>query len=119
MKEGDKDIFLDGASTYSEYEMDMSPTQQEDYMRENMDLFKKLYNTDPLVDHEKLSYPSWLKMIDPERIKLYSEEYDDTTKKRPFNPEIIISNDIMKQADKHWGGEPGVNEMRKMLLGEQ
>ena len=105
-----------GAIDYSEYEMDMSPKQQRKFIRENVELFKGLYNVDPLADKEKLPFKQWLKALNPERIRLLSEDYEDT--QAPRDDTVIISKDIMKQADRHWGGKQGFDEIRNMVLGD-
>ena len=103
-----------GAMEYSEYEMDMSPKQQKSFEKKTLDLFRNLYNADPLVDQKKLPYKSWLKTLSSERIKELSKEYEDV--KAPRNPEAIIANDLIKQASKHWGGAEGFELIRKMGL---
>ena len=104
-----------GAIDYSEYEMDMSPKQQRKFIRENAELFKGLYNVDPLADKEKLPFKQWLKALSPERIRLLSEDYEDT--QAPRDDTVIISKDIMKQADRHWGGKQGFDAIKNMVLG--
>jgi|TARA_Y100000310_G_scaffold114107_1_gene112593 hypothetical protein len=103
-----------GAMEYSEYEMDMSPKQQKSFEKKTLDLFRNLYNVDPLVDQKKLPYKSWLKTLSSERIEELSKEYEDV--KAPRNPEAIIANDLIKQASKHWGGVEGFELIRKMGL---
>ena len=103
-----------GAMEYSEYEMDMSPKQQKSFEKKTLDLFRNLYNADPLVDQKKLPYKSWLKTLSSERIEELSKEYEDV--KAPRNPEAIIANDLIKQASKHWGGVEGFESIRQMGL---
>ena len=118
MQKGDPDQTISGgAIDYSEYEMDMSPEQQEEFMRENTSLFHDLYNNDPLVDKEKLPFGAWLGALNPERIRLLSEDYSDPDSKAPREPHIILAKNIMQQADKHWGGEEGFDKIRNMALG--
>jgi|TARA_Y100000310_G_scaffold224122_1_gene225971 hypothetical protein len=118
MQQGDPDKYITGGAVeYSEYEMDMSPTQQEDFMRQNTKLFQGLYNIDPLVDREKLPFSEWLEVLSPERIKLLADDYGDPESKAPRDPEVILSKDIMNQAGKHWGGEKGFKFIKDMVLG--
>jgi hypothetical protein len=102
---------------HSEYEMDMSPEQQEDFLRQNTKLFYDLYNVDPLVDKEQLPFGEWLGALSSERVRLLSEDYEDPQNKAPRSPDVILSKDIMNQAGKHWGGEHGFNKIREMALG--
>ena len=106
--------FTGGAIEYSEYEMDMTPMQQRLFKKETADLFRNLYNADPLVDQKKLPYRAWLQALSTERIKGLTEEYED--REAPRSPETIIANDLMKQASKHWGGAEGFESIRKMSL---
>ena len=101
-----------GAIKYSEYEMDMTPSEQKNFEKETFSLFQSLYNVDPLVDRKKLPYKSWLKTLNSERIEELSKEYEDV--EAPRNPETIIANDIMRKASKHWGGTEGFESLRKM-----
>ena len=113
----DMDAVTGGAIRYSEYDMDMSPKQQKLFRSESSDLFKKLYNADPLADKEKLPYKNWLKTLSAERIKGLSEDYQD--KQAPRNPENIIAKSLMSQASKHWGGIEGFESIRRMSLAEE
>lgn len=116
MQSGDPDKYLDGgAIEHSEYEMDMSPAQQEKFQVLNQDLFKGLYDADPLVDRENLPYRSFLENIDFELLRLRAEDYDET--KAPRTPETIISQTLLKQADRHGGGVHALKAMRDMVLG--
>ena len=115
MDMGDPDKYISGGTMeHSEYDMDMSPAQQEEFLRENAGLFMNLYNTDPLVDREKLPYASYLKNFSPELLAMRAEEYD--MKKAPRNPEIIASKQIWDQASKHGGGKKGIEAIRDMVL---
>ena len=118
MKEGDPDKYITGgAIEHSEYEMDMSPEEQEDFLRENTRLFNDLYQVDPLADKEKLPFVNWLRALNEDYVMMLSEDYADTEKKSPREPEAIISKDIMAQADKHWGGKHGLDKIRELALG--
>ena len=105
-----------GAMDYSEYEMDMSPKQQKAFIEKNKALFEGLYSADPLADKERLPFKEWTKALNSERIRLLSEDYEDT--KAPRKTETILASDIMKQADRHWGGKYGFNAIRNMVLGQ-
>ena len=107
MNSADPDMDVGGgAIRYSEYDMDMSPRQQ--------NLFKRLYNVDPLVDQKKLPYKNWLKALSAERIRELSEDYQD--EQAPRNPATIIAKSLIDQAGKHWGGAEGFELIRKMGL---
>ena len=108
-----------GAVDYSKFEMDMSPKEQEAFLRDNAELFRSLYNTDPNVDPRKLSYKSYLENLDPKLILLRAREYEENVRKKaPLNPDIITSGQIASQAEQHWGGETGVTALRDMVLGD-
>ena len=117
MQQGDPDSDIaGGAMDYSEYEMDMSPEQQEAFIEKNKALFKGLYSADPLADKERLPFKEWAKALNSERIRLLSEDYEDT--KAPRKTEAVLAKDIMKQVDRHWGGKYGFNAIRDMVLGQ-
>ena len=75
-----------------------------------------MYNADPLADKERLPFKEWAKALNSERIRLLSEDYEDT--EAPRTTETILAKDIMKQADRHWGGKYGFNAIRNMVLGQ-
>ena len=115
MNSADPDMDVGGgAIRYSQYEMDMSPRQQKLFRSESSDLFKRLYNVDPLVDQKKLPYKNWLKALSAERIRELSEDYQD--EQAPRNPATIIAKSLIDQAGKHWGGAEGFELIRKMGL---
>ena len=117
MNAGDPDKYITGGTMeHSECEMDMSPEQQEEFLRENASLFRNLYNTDPLVNREKLPYSSYLENFDPELISLRAQEYDES--RGPRSPEVITSKAIWDQAGKHGGGKQGIESIRDMVLGK-
>ena len=116
MKKGDPDSDITGgAIDYSEYEMDMSPEEQESFLRTNTELFSNLYNADPLVDKENLPFANWLKELNPEYVMELTNEYSE--KEAPRDSRVLIAKFLMKQADKHWGGKHGFNKIREMALG--
>ena len=118
MQKGDPDKYITGGAVeHSKYEMDMSPEEQENFLRQNTQLFERLYNVDPLADKEKLPFANWLKVLNPEYIKILSEDYDHPKTNTPREPKVILSKDIMKQAEKHWGGIEGIKKIKNLALG--
>ena len=116
MQQGDPDSNITGgAMDYSEYEMDMSPEQQEGFLRTNTELFNNLYNADPLADKERLPFANWLKELSPEYVMELTNEYSE--KQAPRDSRVVIAKYLMKQADKHWGGKHGLDKIRNMALG--
>ena len=85
MKEASPDYIAGGALNFdseyqtkatSKFDTDMSPDEQESFLRENAQIFKNLYDTDPNVDRKKLSYKSYLENVDPKLLSMRAEEYD-------------------------------------------
>ena len=81
MNEGDPDQSITGgAIKYSEYEMDMSTSQQKGYEKDLMNALSMNYRSDP---HKgKLDFDSWLKELRPdlvmERARKWEELREDT-----------------------------------------
>ena len=81
MNEGDPDKSITGgAIEYSEYEMDMTPSQQKGYEKDLMNALSMNYRSDP---HKgKLDFDSWLKELRPdlvmERARKWEELREDT-----------------------------------------
>ena len=81
MNEGDKDQSITGgAIEYSEYEMDMTPSEQKGYEKNLMYALSMNYRSDP---HKgKLDFDSWLKELSPdlvmERARKWEELREDT-----------------------------------------
>ena len=116
MNQGDPDKYISGgAIEHSNYEMDMSPEEQEDFLRTNTKLFNNLYNADPLADKERLPFPNWLKALDEEYVMELSNEYSE--KQAPRDSRTIIAKDLMDQAGKHWGGKHGLGSIKDLALG--
>ena len=81
MNEGDPDQSITGgAIEYSEYEMDMTPSQQKGYEKDLMNALSINYRSDP--DKGKLDFHSWLKELRPdlimERARKWEELREDT-----------------------------------------
>ena len=81
MNEGDPDqTITGGAIEYSEYEMDMTPSQQKGYEKDLMNALSMNYRSDP---HKgKLKFDNWLKELRPdlvmERARKWEELREDT-----------------------------------------
>ena len=97
-----------GAMEYSEYEMDMTPGQQEKFLKKNAKLYKKMYDSDPLVDRKKLSYKSYLENLDPELVSLRALDEDES-------PENIVAKELWNLAKGHYGD---IDRTRNMALGK-
>ena len=118
MKLGDPDKYITGgAMEYSEYEMDMTPKQQESYLKKNASIFKKLYDTDPLVNREKLSYKSYLENLDSKLIRMraddHRKEIQGSTEKA--DPYLIAARDIDRLSRQHYGD---IDRLKDMALGK-
>ena len=129
MKEASPDYIAGGALNFdsqyqtkatSKFDTDMSPDEQESYLRENAQIFKNLYDTDPNVDRKKLSYKSYLENVDPKLLSMRAEEYDrkmDSGGADPeISPDVLNSKKIWEHADKHYGD---INKLRNMALGKE
>ena len=129
MKEASPDYIAGGALTFdskyqtkatSKFDTEMSPDEQEAFLRENAQIFKNLYDTDPNVDRKKLSYKSYLENIDPRLLSMRAEEYDmkmDSDDPNPeISPDVLNSKKIWEHADKHYGD---INRLRNMALGKE
>ena len=76
MNEGDPDQSITGgAIEYSEYEMDMSPTQQKGYEKDLMEALSMNYRSDP--DKGKLNFESWLKELRPDLIMERARKWEE------------------------------------------
>ena len=118
MKLGDPDKYITGgAMEYSEYEMDMTPKQQEAYLKKNASIFKKLYDTDPLVNREKLSYKSYLENLDSRMVRMraddHRKEIQGSTEKA--DPYLIAARDIDRLSRQHYGD---IDRLKDMALGK-
>ena len=129
MKEASPDYIAGGALNFdskyqtkatSEFDTEMSPDEQEGFLRENAQIFKNLYETDPNVDRKKLSYKSYLENLSPELLSMRAEEYDikmDSDDPNPeISPDVLNSKKIWEHADKHYGD---INRLRDMALGKE
>ena len=117
MQEADPDKYITGgAMEHSEYEMDMSPEEQEEFLRLNTHFFNKLYETDPLVDKEKLSFKSYLENLDPELIKMRADDIDQQPvgEDGQPGPHFVVSKGIDRLSRKHYGD---IDRLRNMVLG--
>ena len=88
MNREDPDMSLTGgAITYSEFEMDMSPKEQERYRKTLMGTLDTTYRTDP---HKgKLGFADWLDNLKPELIKERARKWE----------EIRRDKDVMNEMD--------------------
>ena len=70
------DMYITGDSiTMSEYEQNMSPTDQNMYEKLLMDRLQMAYNRDPYK--QTLDFKHWLKTLDPELYRERALRYDD------------------------------------------
>ena len=107
-----------GAMEHSEYEMDMSPKQQEDFLRKNAELFMELYESDPNIERRKISFSSYLENLDPKLISMRADDYDNEPVDDTGFPDryIMISKGIDNLSKKHYGD---VDRLRNMVLGKR
>jgi hypothetical protein len=128
MNEGDPDYVAGGALAFSskyqtkatsKFDTEMTPDEQESFLKENAQIFKNLYDTDPNVDRKKLSYKSYLENVDPKLLSMRAEEYDmkmDSDDPNPeISPDVLNSKKIWEHADKHYGD---ISKLRDMALGK-
>ena len=109
MNEGDPDQSITGgAMEYSEYEMDMTPKQQERFLKKNAKLYKRMYDSDPLVDRKKISYKSYLENLDPELVSLRALDEEGSS-------ENIAAKELWNLAKGHYGD---IDRTRNMALGK-
>ena len=76
MNEGDPDqTITGGAIEYSEYEMDMTPSEQKGYEKNLMDALSMNYRSDP---HKgKLDFDSWLKELRPDLVMERARKWEE------------------------------------------
>ena len=75
MQQADPDqTITGGAINYSQYSMDLNPKEQKVTANRAELLLKKAYELDPNVDKEKVSFRNYLDWLNPELMKLRSED---------------------------------------------
>jgi len=75
MQQADPDQNITGgAINYSPYSMDLNPKEQKVTANRAELLLKKAYELDPNVDKEKVSFRNYLDWLNPELMKLRSED---------------------------------------------
>ena len=75
MQQADPDQNITGgAINYSQYSMDLNPKEQKVTANRAELLLKKAYELDPNVNKEKVSFRNYLDWLNPELMKLRSED---------------------------------------------
>ena len=119
IKKGDPDKYITGgAMKYSNFEMDMSPQEQDLFLKKNAELFKRLYDTDPNVDRKKLPYKSYLENLDTKLIRMRSDDYDNQPLDEGGEPEQSLyqaARDVATHSERHYGD---IDRLRNMALGK-
>ena len=83
----DMDVATGGAITYSEFEMDMTPKQQEKYRKTLMNTLDTAYRSDP---HKgRLGFADWLDNLKPDLITERARKWE----------EVRNDKDVMNQID--------------------
>ena len=83
----DMDAITGGAITYSEFEMDMTPKQQEKYRKTLMNTLDTAYRSDP---HKgRLGFADWLDNLRPDLITERARKWE----------EVRNDKDVMNQID--------------------
>ena len=83
----DMDVATGGAITYSEFEMDMTPKQQEKYRRTLMNTLDITYRNDP--NKGRLGFADWLDNLKPDLITERARKWE----------EVRHDKDVMNQID--------------------
>ena len=83
----DMDVATGGAITYSEFEMDMTPKQQEKYRRTLMNTLDTTYRNDP--NKGRLGFADWLDNFKPDLITERARKWE----------EVRHDKDVMNQID--------------------
>ena len=104
----DRDI-TGGAIMYSQFEMDMSPREQENYKASLLGTLNKAYASDP---HKgRLGFADWLDNLNPELMMQRADEYEEVrndkeamNKMTPDKYNVIESAGMLQSLlDKHTG----------------
>ena len=83
----DMDVATGGAITYSEFEMDMPPKQQEKYRKTLMNTLDTAYRSDP---HKgRLGFADWLDNLRPDLVTERARKWE----------EVRNDKDVMNQID--------------------
>ena len=83
----DMDAITGGAITYSEFEMDMTPKQQEKYRKTLMNTLDTAYRSDP---HKgRLGFADWLDNLKPDLVMERARKWE----------EVRNDKDVMNQID--------------------
>ena len=83
----DMDVVTGGAITYSEFEMDMTPKQQEKYRKTLMNTLDTAYRSDP---HKgRLGFADWLDNLRPDLVTERARKWE----------EVRNDKDVMNQID--------------------
>ena len=83
----DMDAVTGGAITYSEFEMDMTPKQQEKYRKTLMNTLDAAYRRDPKKG--RLGFADWLDNLRPDLVRERARKWE----------EVRNDKDVMNQID--------------------
>ena len=83
----DMDAVTGGAITYSEFEMDMTPKQQEKYRKTLMNTLDTAYRSDP--NKGRLGFADWLDNLRPDLVTERARKWE----------EVRNDKDVMNQID--------------------
>ena len=83
----DMDVATGGAITYSEFEMDMTPKQQEKYRKTLMNTLDTAYRSDP--NKGRLGFSDWLDNLRPDLVMERANKWE----------EVRRDKDVMNEMD--------------------
>jgi|TARA_Y100000034_G_scaffold78972_1_gene94829 hypothetical protein len=83
----DMDAITGGAITYSEFEMDMTPKQQEKYRKTLMNTLDTAYRSDP--NKGRLGFSDWLDNLRPDLVMERAKKWE----------EVRRDKDVMNEMD--------------------